>query len=193
VRGHGRDRGISRKMGTVCKFQVVIPDAGLSRGPEPVAYFDSTVDSGNQLLLLLGMLAPRDRRICWSGAAVRVRVLDRGAARLSGDKGLARLARSRAIQKRPHRVHGAVRGHGRNVVASTGIALSQFLLDGAASLIIGLILAGPRRSRPKECQSLTDEGVSPAGQASIHAQRLSFGLAWRDHDRTRQWYPPYDV
>ena len=30
-----------------------------------MAYFDSTVDSGNQLLLLLGMLAPRDHLLVW--------------------------------------------------------------------------------------------------------------------------------
>ena len=60
------------------------------------------------------------------------------------------------------------------LVASAGIALSQFLdmpiLDGVASLIIGLILAGTATFLAWECQSLlTGEGVSPAVQASIHA------------------------
>jgi cation diffusion facilitator family transporter len=63
------------------------------------------------------------------------------------------------------------------LVASAGIALGQFLdtpiLDGVASLIIGLILAGTARFLAWECQSLlTGEGVSPAVQASIHAIAL---------------------
>ena len=134
----------------------------------------STVDSGNQLLLLLGMrraARPANTRhpfghglqlYFWTfvvavlifgvGAGVSVvegiskirtlhpvespwvnylvlglallfecAVLDRGAARLSGDKGLARLTRSRAVQQGPHRVHGVIRGHGRNAGPSRGV------------------------------------------------------------------------
>ena len=60
------------------------------------------------------------------------------------------------------------------LVALAGIALSQYLdmpiLDGVASLMIGLILAGTATFLAWECQSLlTGEGVSPAVQASIHA------------------------
>ena len=44
------------------------------------------------------------------------------------------------------------------------------VLDGVASLMIGLILAGTATFLAWECQSLlTGEGVSPAVQASIHA------------------------
>ena len=60
------------------------------------------------------------------------------------------------------------------LAAAAGIALSQYLdmpvLDGVASLMIGLILAGTATFLAWECQSLlTGEGVSPAVQASIHA------------------------
>jgi divalent metal cation (Fe/Co/Zn/Cd) transporter len=60
------------------------------------------------------------------------------------------------------------------LVAFTGIALSQSLdmpvLDGVASLLIGLILAFTAAFLAWECQSLlTGEGASPQVQASIHA------------------------
>ena len=44
------------------------------------------------------------------------------------------------------------------------------MLDGVASFIIGLILAGTATFLAWECQSLlTGEGASPEVQASLHA------------------------
>jgi cation diffusion facilitator family transporter len=60
------------------------------------------------------------------------------------------------------------------LVAFAGVVLSQALdrpiLDGVASVIIGLILAGTAAFLAWECQSLlTGEGVAPDVQASIRA------------------------
>jgi len=84
------------------------------------------------------------------------------------------------------------------LVASTGIALSQFLempiLDGVASLIIGLILAGTATFLAWECQSLlTGEGVSPAVQASIHAIAASEPSVLRPNEILTMHFGPQDV
>jgi divalent metal cation (Fe/Co/Zn/Cd) transporter len=62
------------------------------------------------------------------------------------------------------------------VVALLGIALGQALdlpvLDGVASLVIGLVLAVTAAFLAYECQSLlTGEGVDPEVRASIRAAR----------------------
>jgi cation diffusion facilitator family transporter len=82
------------------------------------------------------------------------------------------------------------------LVASAGIALSQFLnmpiLDGVASLIIGLILAGTATFLARECQSLlTGEGVSPAVQASIHAIAAAEPSVLRTNEILTMHFGPY--
>ena len=84
------------------------------------------------------------------------------------------------------------------LVASAGIALSQFLnmpnLDGVASLIIGLILAGTATFLAWECQSLlTGEGVSPAVQASIHAIAAAEPSVLRTNEILTMHFGPQDV
>ena len=84
------------------------------------------------------------------------------------------------------------------LVASAGIALSQFLnmpiLDGVASLIIGLILAGTATFLAWECQSLlTGEGVSPAVQASIHAIAAAEPSVSRTNEILTMHFGPQDV
>ena len=66
------------------------------------------------------------------------------------------------------------------LVALFGLSLSEVLdapvLDGVASFIIGLILAGTAAFLAWECQSLlTGEGASPEVQASLHGLRPSAG------------------
>jgi divalent metal cation (Fe/Co/Zn/Cd) transporter len=70
------------------------------------------------------------------------------------------------------------------LVALVGIWLSQALempvLDGVASLVIGIILAGTAAFLAWECQSLlTGEGVSPEVQASIRAICMSCTVSSR--------------
>jgi hypothetical protein len=187
-------------MGTVCKFQVVIPDAGpLSRGPEPVAYFDSTVDRGNQSPSChrrrlfgwngpfqncqhLGCKLARIGERCWdirhlAGVKIANRAAASPAARHARAARPANLlvwhccssARFWIVALRAFRETTGSLGWLEAaptvftvlfedtvamlglLVASTASRLVSFsmpILDGAASLIIGLILAGRRRSRP---------------------------------------------
>jgi len=84
------------------------------------------------------------------------------------------------------------------LVALIGIALSQALnmpvLDGVASLIIGLILAGTAAFLAWECQSLlTGEGASPAVQASIHAIAAAEPNVVRPNEILTMHFGPDDV
>ena len=84
------------------------------------------------------------------------------------------------------------------LVASAGIALGQFLnipiLDGIASMIIGLILAGTATFLAWECQSLlTGEGVSPVVQASIHAIAAAEPSVLRPNEILTMHFGPQDV
>ena len=96
-------------------------------------------------------------------------------------QGVADPARGGPSQQRSHRLHGPVRGHSgssRLLAALLGIALGQALdlpvLDGVASLVIGLILALTAGFLAYECQSLlTGEGVDPEVRASIRAVATS--------------------
>jgi divalent metal cation (Fe/Co/Zn/Cd) transporter len=67
-------------------------------------------------------------------------------------------------------------------------------LDGVASLIIGLILAGTATFLAWECQSLlTGEGVSPALQASIHAIAAAEPSVLRTNEILTMHFGPQDV
>jgi cation diffusion facilitator family transporter len=84
------------------------------------------------------------------------------------------------------------------LVAFTGIALSLFLdmpvLDGVASLLIGLILAFTAAFLAWECQSLlTGEGVSPDVQASIHAIAVAEPTVARPNEILTMHFGPQDV
>lgn len=84
------------------------------------------------------------------------------------------------------------------LVAFIGIALSQLLnlpvLDGVASLIIGLILAGTAAFLAWECQSLlTGEGVSAEVQASIHAIAAAEPTVVRPNEILTMHFGPQDV
>jgi cation diffusion facilitator family transporter len=84
------------------------------------------------------------------------------------------------------------------LVALTGIALSQLLdlpvLDGVASLVIGLILAGTATFLAWECQSLlTGEGASPAVQASIYAIASAERSVVRPNEILTMHFGPQEV
>ena len=68
------------------------------------------------------------------------------------------------------------------------------ILDGVASLIIGLILAGTATFLAWECQSLlTGEGVSPAVQASIYAIAAAEPAVARPNEILTMHFGPQEV
>jgi cation diffusion facilitator family transporter len=84
------------------------------------------------------------------------------------------------------------------LVALIGLLLGQFLdmpvLDGVASLLIGIILAGTAAFLAFECQSLlTGEGVSPEVQASIHAIAASEPAVAQPNEILSMHFGPEDV
>jgi cation diffusion facilitator family transporter len=84
------------------------------------------------------------------------------------------------------------------VVAFAGVGFSQALdrpvLDGAASVIIGLILAGTAAFLAWECQSLlTGEGVAPDVQASIRAIAAADPAVTRPNEVLTMHFGPQDV
>jgi cation diffusion facilitator family transporter len=84
------------------------------------------------------------------------------------------------------------------LVALLGIALSQALdlpvLDGVASLVIGLILAGTAAFLAWECQSLlTGEGASPDVQESIYAIAAAEPAVLRPNEILTMHFGPEDV
>jgi cation diffusion facilitator family transporter len=84
------------------------------------------------------------------------------------------------------------------VVALAGVWLSQTLdmpvLDGVASLVIGLILAGTAAFLAWECQSLlTGEGVAPEVQAGIRAIALAEPAVQRANEVLTMHFGPDDV
>jgi cation diffusion facilitator family transporter len=84
------------------------------------------------------------------------------------------------------------------LVAFIGIALGQILdlpvMDGVASLVIGLILAGTAVFLAWECQSLlAGEGVSPEVQASIHAIAAAERTVKRPNEILTMHFGPQDV
>jgi divalent metal cation (Fe/Co/Zn/Cd) transporter len=84
------------------------------------------------------------------------------------------------------------------LVALIGLALGQMLdmpvLDGVASLMIGMILAGTAAFLAFECQSLlTGEGVSPEVQASIHAIAAAEPAVARPNEILTMHFGPEDV
>jgi|SRR3954454_5220495 cation diffusion facilitator family transporter len=84
------------------------------------------------------------------------------------------------------------------LVALTGVALGQLLdmpvLDGVASLIIGLILAGTATFLAIECHSLlTGEGVAPEVQTSIHAIAAGEPAVAQTNEILTMHFGPNDV
>ena len=84
------------------------------------------------------------------------------------------------------------------LVALIGLLLGQFLdmpvLDGVASLLIGIILAVTAAFLAFECQSLlTGEGVSPEVQASIHAIAAAEPAVARPNEILSMHFGPEDV
>jgi cation diffusion facilitator family transporter len=84
------------------------------------------------------------------------------------------------------------------LVALIGLLLGQFLdmpmLDGVASLLIGIILAGTAAFLAFECQSLlTGEGASPEMQASIHAIAATEPAVARPNEILTMHFGPEDV
>jgi cation diffusion facilitator family transporter len=84
------------------------------------------------------------------------------------------------------------------LVALAGVALGQWLdmpvLDGVASLMIGLILAGTAMFLAWECQSLlTGEGASAAVQASIRAIASADPTVARPNEILTMHFGPQDV
>jgi cation diffusion facilitator family transporter len=84
------------------------------------------------------------------------------------------------------------------LVALAGILLSELLdvaiLDGIASLVIGLILAVTAAFLAWECQSLlTGEGVSAEVQASLHAIAADEPLVSRVNEILTMHFGPDDV
>ena len=84
------------------------------------------------------------------------------------------------------------------LVALTGVLLSELLyapvLDGMASLVIGLILAVTAIFLAWECQSLlTGEGVSPEVQASLHAIAAGEPTVSRINEILSMHFGPDDV
>jgi cation diffusion facilitator family transporter len=84
------------------------------------------------------------------------------------------------------------------IVAMIGIFLSQMLdlpiLDGIASVVIGLILAGTAGFLAFECQSLlTGEGVSPEVRKSLHKIASSEPGVQRPNEILTMHFGPNDV
>ena len=84
------------------------------------------------------------------------------------------------------------------VVAMLGIALGQALdlpvLDGVASLVIGLVLAVTAAFLAYECQSLlTGEGVDPEVRASIRAAAIAEPGVIRLNELLTMHFGPQDV
>ena len=84
------------------------------------------------------------------------------------------------------------------LVAFAGVRLSQALdrpiLDGVASVIIGLILAGTAAFLAWECQSLlTGEGVAPDVQDSIRAIAAADPAVSRPNEVLTMHFGPQDV
>jgi cation diffusion facilitator family transporter len=84
------------------------------------------------------------------------------------------------------------------LVALLGLLLGQMLdlpiLDGVASLMIGLILAGTAAFLAFECQSLlTGEAVSPEVQASIHSIAAAEPAVLRPNEILTMHFGPEDV
>jgi divalent metal cation (Fe/Co/Zn/Cd) transporter len=84
------------------------------------------------------------------------------------------------------------------LVALFGLSLSEVLdapvLDGVASLIIGLILAGTAAFLAWECQSLlTGEGASPEVQASLHVIAAEEPAVARSNEILTMHFGPQDV
>jgi divalent metal cation (Fe/Co/Zn/Cd) transporter len=84
------------------------------------------------------------------------------------------------------------------LVALIGLTLSQLLnlqvLDGVASLVIGLILAATAAFLAWECQSLlTGEGASPEVQASIYAIVTAEPAVERPNEILTMHFGPRDV
>ena len=84
------------------------------------------------------------------------------------------------------------------LVAFAGVTLSQALdrpiLDGVASVIIGLILAGTAAFLAWECQSLlTGEGVAPDVQDSIRAIAAADPAVSRPNEVLTMHFGPQDV
>jgi cation diffusion facilitator family transporter len=84
------------------------------------------------------------------------------------------------------------------LVALIGLLLGQVLdmpvLDGIASLLIGIILAGTAAFLAFECQSLlTGEGVSPEVQASIQAIAAAEPAVARPNEILSMHFGPQDV
>jgi len=84
------------------------------------------------------------------------------------------------------------------LVALIGLLLGQNLdlpaLDGVASLLIGIILAGTAAFLAFECPSLlTGEGVSPEVQASIHAIAAAEPAVARPNEILSMHFGPQDV
>jgi divalent metal cation (Fe/Co/Zn/Cd) transporter len=84
------------------------------------------------------------------------------------------------------------------VVALLGVALGQVLdlpvLDGVASLVIGLVLAITAAFLAYECQSLlTGEGVDPEVRASIRAAAMAEPGVVRLNELLTMHFGPQDV
>jgi cation diffusion facilitator family transporter len=84
------------------------------------------------------------------------------------------------------------------LVALAGVWMSQALdmpvLDGVASLVIGIILAGTAAFLAWECQSLlTGEGVAPEVQASIRAIASGEAAVQRVNEVLTMHFGPADV
>jgi cation diffusion facilitator family transporter len=84
------------------------------------------------------------------------------------------------------------------LVALIGLSLDHLLdlpvLDGVASLLIGVILAGTAAFLAWECQSLlTGEGVAPAVQASIYAIAAAEPAVERPNEILTMHFGPQDV
>jgi cation diffusion facilitator family transporter len=84
------------------------------------------------------------------------------------------------------------------LVALAGVWLSQALdmpvLDGVASLVIGIILAGTAAFLAWECQSLlTGEGVAPEVQAGIRVIALAEPAVQRVNEVLTMHFGPNDV
>jgi cation diffusion facilitator family transporter len=84
------------------------------------------------------------------------------------------------------------------LVALIGLALGQLLdmpvLDGVASLVIGVILTGTAAFLAFECQSLlTGEGVSPEVQASIQTIAAAEPAVARPNEILTMHFGPEDV
>jgi divalent metal cation (Fe/Co/Zn/Cd) transporter len=82
------------------------------------------------------------------------------------------------------------------MIALVGLVLGQLLdlpvLDGVASLLIGLLLAGTAAFLAWECQSLlTGEGAAPEVQASIYALAAAEPAVARPNEILTMHFGPY--